>query len=186
MKPPILETKRLILRPVKLQDAEAYFRYFNDWEIIRHLGKGVPWPYTQEAANFFISEMISEENSLFWAITNKDRGQQADELIGVIEFFPEQQDGQRGFWLAREFQNNGLMTEAAIAVTDYWFNVLQKPILRLRNAITNPASRRIKEKTGATFIGTTSKEYMDPNINEAEIWEITVDTWHKFRQLKIS
>jgi RimJ/RimL family protein N-acetyltransferase len=181
MQSPVLETERLILRPVQPADAEAYFRYFNDWEIIRHLGRGVPWPYTKEAAENYISEMIEKQNPLFWMITKKDRGEDASELIGAIEFFALQNEGQRGFWLARQFQNQGLITEASIAVTDYWFNVLKKTVLRLRNAVTNPASRRIKEKTGARFTGIVKKEYMDLNVTEAELWEITAEEWRRFR-----
>ena len=181
MKPPILETDRLILRPLRADDADAYFRYFGDWEIVRHLGKGVPWPYTQEIATASITRRAENKEALFWAITKKDRGDKSDELIGAIEFFPENEDSQRGFWLGKEFHNQGLITEAAIAVTDYWFDALQRPVLRLRNAVTNPASRRIKEKTGARFIGITKKEYMDPEVTEAEIWEITAEDWRKFR-----
>lgn len=179
--PPVLETDRLILRPPHPGDAEAYYRYFNDWEIVRYLGRGVPWPYTPAIAEEFITRMIAEANPLFWVITKKDRGDKSDELIGAIEFFPEGDQGQRGFWLGREFQGQGLMTEAAIAATDYWFDGLKKPVLRLRNAVTNPASRRIKEKTGARFLAIVEKDYMDPDFTHAETWEITADDWRRFR-----
>jgi [ribosomal protein S5]-alanine N-acetyltransferase len=40
------------------------------------------------------------------------------------------------------------MTEAADAVTDYWFDTLKFPVLRVPKAIANADSRRISEKQG--------------------------------------
>ncbi len=185
MRPPILETERLILRPLKLSDAEAYFRYFNEWEIVRYLGKGVPWPYTPDYASQFIEMMLSEKQNdiLFWAITCKGRAGLSDELIGGIEVYLNAEDTHRGFWLGLPFHNNGFMTEAASAVTDYWFYTLGKKVMRLRNAIGNTSSKRIKEKNGAEFIGLVKKNYMDPLFTEAEAWEITKERWKDISEI---
>lgn len=179
--PPVLETKRLILRPLRITDAESYAHYLNDWEIIRYLGKGVPWPYTVELAKEFIAGQPDNSTCLLWGITVKDRGEHSDEVIGAIELYLNQDDSHRGFWLGKTFHNNGLMTEAAEAITDYWFNDLGRSVLRLRNATQNPASTRIKQKSCAKFVGIVEKQYMDPAFNQAEIWEITADEWRAFR-----
>jgi hypothetical protein len=42
---PELETERMWLRPVRLEDAEQTQKLFPPWEIVRHLGAVVPWPY---------------------------------------------------------------------------------------------------------------------------------------------
>jgi ribosomal-protein-alanine N-acetyltransferase len=39
------ETERLVLRGVAEVDAPSYERYFVDWEVVRHLGGPIPWPY---------------------------------------------------------------------------------------------------------------------------------------------
>jgi len=36
-------------------------------------------------------------------------------------------ENNRGFWLIPEMHRKGLMTEAVIAVNDYWFDVLGFP-----------------------------------------------------------
>lgn len=177
---PILETSRLILRPFRLEDAKAYDAYFNDWEIVRYLGKGVPWPYSVNIAQSYIENMGEDE--LIWAITKKDRGGLSDELIGAIELFPENEESNRGFWLGREFHNQGLMTEAAITVTNFWFDGLDKKVMRFRNAIHNIASSRVKEKNGARLIRHVQKNYMDPEFTQAEVWEITAEEWREFRK----
>lgn len=68
------------------------------------------------------------------------------------------------------------MTEACEAVTDFWFSVLDHPVLRALRAAENIGSRRIAEKTGMRLIGTKMKMFVcGPML--AELWEITRDEW---------
>jgi ribosomal-protein-alanine N-acetyltransferase len=41
---PELETERMWLRPVRLEDAEQTQKLFPQWEIVKHLGAVVSWP----------------------------------------------------------------------------------------------------------------------------------------------
>jgi [ribosomal protein S5]-alanine N-acetyltransferase len=41
---PELETERMRLRPVRLEDAEQAQKLFPQWEIVKYLGAVVPWP----------------------------------------------------------------------------------------------------------------------------------------------
>jgi RimJ/RimL family protein N-acetyltransferase len=74
------------------------------------------------------------------------------------------------------------MTEAADAVTDYWFDVLKFPVLRVPKAVANAASRKISEKQGMRVIATVERTYVSGR-HAAEIWELTADEWHA-RQLR--
>ena len=69
-----------------------------------------------------------------------------------------------------------MMTEAVVAVNDYWFDVLGFPVLRAPKAIANIASRRISEKTGMRVIATYERDYVCGRLM-AEIWEITAEEW---------
>jgi ribosomal-protein-alanine N-acetyltransferase len=40
-----LHTKRLLLRPLQLADAEQAQRLFPQWEIVKFLNSKVPWAY---------------------------------------------------------------------------------------------------------------------------------------------
>jgi RimJ/RimL family protein N-acetyltransferase len=86
----------------------------------------------------------------------------------------------RGFWLGLPWHGRGLMTEAADAVTDYWFDVLKFPVLRIPKAAANIASRRISEKQGMRLVATEEREYVSGRTT-AEIWEITADEWRAHR-----
>ena len=87
------------------------------------------------------------------------------------------QDENRGFWLGLPWQGQGLMSEACEAVTDYWFNSLNIPVMRVAKAIVNANSRRISEKNGMRVISTVEREYVFGRL-PAEIWEITADEWN--------
>jgi ribosomal-protein-alanine N-acetyltransferase len=71
----------------------------------------------------------------------------AKQHIGVISLRRGEWDN-RGYWLGLPWHRQGLMTEAVIAVNDYWFDVLGFPVLRAPKAVANIASRRISEKNG--------------------------------------
>jgi RimJ/RimL family protein N-acetyltransferase len=55
---PTLETKRLLLRPLQLEDAEQVQRIFPQWEIVQHLNARVPWPYPPDGVQSFYRDVI--------------------------------------------------------------------------------------------------------------------------------
>src|SRR5262249_95000 len=55
-KPP-LETPRLILRPVALEDVEQLQATFPQWEIVRLLSNEIPWPYPPDGALTYIRDV---------------------------------------------------------------------------------------------------------------------------------
>jgi ribosomal-protein-alanine N-acetyltransferase len=144
---PTLTTTRLVLRPIILSDAVAVQQLFPVWEIVRYLQAGVPWPFPLDGAVDHIQreiEAVARGEKNVWAITLKSA---PSDLIGSINLraAPAGEDN-RGFWLALPWQRQGLMTEAAEAVTSYAFEVLGWRQLYVSNAELNVASRKIKGK----------------------------------------
>jgi len=74
-----------------------------------------------------------------------------DQLIGSISLMKGEHEN-RGFWLGLPWHGQGLMTETSGRVTDFWFNTLKFPVLRVPKAIANTASRRISETQGMRVI----------------------------------
>jgi len=128
---PLLETPRLILKPLELSDAEAAQELFPKWEIVRYLASRVPWPFPADGVRRFYEEdalpAMARFDAWHWSIRLRtDPGT----LIGCISLERSDSD-HRGFWLGLPYQGQGLMTEACDAVTDYWFDVLGFPVLRV-------------------------------------------------------
>lgn len=179
---PSLETERLLLRPLQLEDAEQVQRIFPQWEIVQYLNARVPWPYPPDGVRSFYSEQtlpaIERGDEWNWTIRLKTS---PDEIIGDICLL-RGEENNRGFWLALQWQNRGLMTEAVIAVNDFWFDVLGFPLIRIPKAIDNIASRRISEKTGMRVVALKPNHAFVCGHLPAEIWEITADEWRIFRR----
>jgi [ribosomal protein S5]-alanine N-acetyltransferase len=174
---PTLETLRLILRPLELDDAPAIQRRFAQWEVVRWLNPRVPWPYPADGALSHIRdalEKMARRETVKWAIVLK---RDPSDAIGLIELRPggDERDN-RGFWLDPEFWGQGLMTEAAERVTEYAFLELGWTQLWLTNAEANVRSHRIKEKQGATLIDRTPNDYVSgPGVRET--WMLTREAW---------
>ncbi len=183
MKTPTLETDRLILRPVTLEDAPAMQKHFAHWEIIKHLSLQVPWPYPQDGAETFLREnmmpRIESGDTHCWVITENGGN---NEAIGLIDFRLSRSNlGNRGFWLAQDYQGRGYMSESVDAVNDFIFNGLGLEKYQVCNAVTNMGSRRVKEKTGALFTGYGELEHHSGE-RKAEIWEVTKESWLAARE----
>jgi ribosomal-protein-alanine N-acetyltransferase len=177
-----LQTERLFLRPLQLEDAEQTQRLFPQWEIVKFLNAKVPWPYPAgRVLNYYRNEAlpgIERGEEWHWTLRLK----QAPELhIGVISLHKDEWDN-RGYWLGLPWHRQGLMTEAVMAVNDYWFDVLGFGVLRAPKAVANVASRRISEKTGMRVIATHERDYVSGRLM-AEIWEITAEEWREKRAL---
>lgn len=179
---PPLETPRLLLRPLELSDAEQIQLVFPQWEIVRHLAARIPWPYPPDGALTFIRDIaqpaIEHDEAWYWMIRLRS---DHTRIIGGIDLYRrENGEDNRGFWLDPAFRRRGLMTEAADAVTAFWFDVLHFPVLRTSKAAANLASRRISEKQGMRLVGTTEKDYVSGR-QLSEIWEITAEEWRARR-----
>lgn len=175
--PPILETERLILRPLRLDDAPRIQTYFANWEVVRPLSARIPWPYPDDGAETNVRESLEKQarhEGLCWAIILKDG---EDDLIGRIDLRPDDSErSMRGFWLARPYWGQGLMTEAAEAVTAYAFDVLNWPHLYVTNVDSNIRSRRIKEKQDFELIDTVTTDGVEGPAT-TEVWRLTAIGW---------
>ena len=178
---PRLETDRLILRPVEERDIPTVQYEFGRWSIIQYMTQSVPWPYPSNGAQFWFTENVlkryADKTEAIWAITLKSR---PAFLIGVISIREDTGDGNRGFWMAESQQGKGYMTEAVTAVNDWVFQYSELLELIVKNVSTNVASRRVKEKTGATRIRTIVEDYNNGE-SESEVWRIRKEDWLRFR-----
>lgn len=177
----VLETSRLILRPLELADAPRTQLLFPHWEVVKYLNAVVPWPYPDDGAETYYREValpaMERGEEWHWTIRLKES---PSEHIGGIALHGGRAD-QRGFWLGRDWHGLGIATEAAEAVTDYWFDVLGFEVLLVMKAIENVASRRISERSGMRVLAVEEREFVCGR-RLAEIWGITGAEWREHRK----
>lgn len=139
---PPLRTARLELRALSLADVPAYQRHFVDYEVIRGLARGVPWPYPPGGVESFLREVLLPlQGASRWTWGLFPTAALA-ECIGVVDLWREGCPENRGFWLGRAFWGQGLMTEAVTAVKDHAFTRLGFERLVFSNARQRPLAPR--------------------------------------------
>jgi len=181
MATPTLTTERLLLKPLEKTDAEQIQTLYPHWEIVRYMVASVPWPYPENGAEYYVNNValpdVEKGIAWFWTIR---RQEDPDQMIGLICLYDEE-DNNRGFWLAPEWQGQGLMREASIAATDYWFNTLNRPLLRAPKAAINNRSQRISVSSGMRLVKTEKKAYVCGEL-DSELWEITREEWNALKR----
>ena len=154
---PILETERLILRRVTLDDADDMFLYGSNEEVSKY----VTWNShktladTNEFINFILNKY--ENNQVApWGIEYKENGK----FIGTIDFVswkPNHKMAEIGYVISQEYWGNGLTTEAAKEVIRFGFEKMDLVRIQARCFVENIGSARVMEKTGMSFEGIIRK-----------------------------
>ena len=147
----VIETERLILRRLDLDDAPFIFELVNDPDWLRHIGdKGVR---SLEDARSYLSTgplaMYAQHGFGLYAVALREDGT----LIGMCGPIKRDsmQDVDIGFAYLPTYRARGLAREAAVATLDYAKNALN---LRRVVALVSPAnhaSARLCERIGLRF-----------------------------------
>jgi len=150
-----LESERILLRPVSIQDAEDMYEYTSDEETTRYLYE--PHKDLNQTknmiANYFLKEPIGK-----YAIVLKD----SNKMIGAIEFRIHEwnKSGELGFTLNRHFWGKGYATEAGKLIIELAFNILELERVFSEHQVENSASGKVLTKLGMTCEGILRKNYM--------------------------
>ncbi|MGJ8726239.1 MAG: GNAT family N-acetyltransferase [Roseibacillus sp.] len=150
---PILETERLLLRPLEMNDAADVRRLVGDIRVAENLGL-VPHPYPEGLAEEWISGQRAEYEAgrhLTFAITTKA----TNELMGVISLHPKEDllRASVGYWVGVPYWGNGYTTEALKEMLRFGFDDFALQRIFATHFVTNPASGRVMEKVGMQLEG---------------------------------
>ena len=167
---PTLETRRIILRPLQISDAQAAY---NNWTSDPEVAKYMRWS-AHKSIDVTIEWLsleqknLSDKNIYGWGLVLKESG----ELFGSggIFYNKEQEMFEPGYCLMKKCWGMGLATEAARAMIDFAIQQLGVTSVFVLHAKENLASGRVIEKLGFTRIGEGSYKSFD-GLREFESWE---------------
>ena len=150
---PTLQTERLILRSLTLEDAQDVQRLAGDRDVASTLIR-IPHPYEDGMAEEWIHSCYTtfeKEESPHFAITLRTGGN----FIGVmgLELEREHERAELGYWLGKPYWGNGYATEAAKVVVAHGFQVLKLNRIYAYYFTRNAASGRVLEKIGMRYEG---------------------------------
>jgi RimJ/RimL family protein N-acetyltransferase len=143
----VIETERLYLRELRMEDAKALGKVLSDPEAMQFY----PEPFNQKKIEKWIQWNIDNYktyNHGLWAVILKD----GEEFIGDCGITMQEIDGEVvpeiGFHIIKEYWNKGYATEAANACKDYAFDVLHYPKVFSYTILRNIPSQKVAEKIG--------------------------------------
>ncbi len=161
-----METERLQLRQLCLQDAEAMYELAKEKEV----GYACGW---KPHENLEETKMILEKfliNEKTFAIVDK----QSKTLYGVISLEKDnrrmdEQYRELGYWLGKPYWGQGIMVEAANALLCYGFETLELKMISCSHFLFNEQSKRVIEKLGFLYEGVLRDGFQHYQLGRIDI-----------------
>ena len=143
----IIETKRLYLRELVLEDIEELSKVLSDPDSMKYY----PEPFSADKVKKWIQWNIdnySKYNHGLWAVILKD----GEKFIGdcgiTMQIIDKETVPEIGFHIIKDYWNKGYATEAASACKNYAFSVLNYTKVFSYTTVKNISSQKVAEKIG--------------------------------------
>lgn len=147
----MIETERLVLKPLTTEDAHYFFEINNDPEVIQYTGD-VPFISEKDALEFLQNyDQFTKYKVGRMAVIRKED----NVFLGWcgIKFNSSSNEYDLGFRFFKKYWNQGYASEAALASLNYGFETLQIESIVGRAMEQNLASIKVLEKCGMKYIG---------------------------------
>lgn len=177
---PILETNRLIIRQVSIEDIEYIYNHMKNKEVRKYFEKF--WPKDIEGVERFVSEAVQRnenDQAAEWVIFLKDE----KKVIGRIwfgKFLDWCSAVHVGYSLDHYYWSRGIVSEALDRVIAFGFDEMHLRRIEAWHDSSNIASGKVMVKCGLTFEGTLRERGDSGN---AEMYSI-LETEYKGKKEK--
>ncbi len=164
-----LNTERLILRELTIEDEQTIFELDSDPEVMRYLTNGLTSSLDDvRAALKIIEDLLKKHEGKFgfWAAHERHSNQ----FIGWFHFRPGKNDPENvkrielGYRFLRSNWGKGYATEGSVALLKKGFNELGVEEVFAVTMQKNLRSRKVMEKVGLQFV----REFFDPNYPDTK------------------
>lgn len=169
-----IETQRLILREMTMDDFDSLFAVLGDSDIMQH------YPYTFDEARVkgWIEKNI-ERYSLFgfglWAVVLKETGEMIGDCGLTMQLIKNQIKPEIGYHIRKDCQKKGYASEASRAVRDWTFTNTSFNTLFSYMKYTNVGSYKTAMANGMTQVD----EFPDEPNEITKVYVITRGEWEK-------
>lgn len=163
-----LRTKRLSLTLINSSDLNDVITNI-DLDIIKNIGGGAPWPYTERDAIDFINicQNAAQKGLCYdYVIRNKE----SRKFIGLVSLHAAiygncERPGQIGYWISKNQRQNGYAFEALHAILRVASSIGLKMIWASCR-YDNIASLSLLKKLGMHFIRENVDTYLGEKVKE--------------------
>ena len=169
-----LETERLILREMKLDDFDALYEILSDTETMQHY----PKPLDEQQVRDWVLRNI-ERYEIFgfglWAVVLKETGEVIGDCGITMQNIGSKIKPEIGYHIHKKYWNRGLATEAAKKCRDYAFENTPFNVIYSYMKYTNIGSYSVAIKNGMQKVD----EFEDDVNTITHVYAITRKEWEK-------
>jgi len=160
----ILETPRLYLRKIQLDDYEDICLVLQDIDVMYAWGHA----FSDAEVSEWIDENImryDRDGYSYWAVIEKS----SNKLIGVTGLILEEADGEKytgiGYIYNKAYWGNGYAFEGAAVCMEYAINTLDISEITVQVRPDNISSRKIAEKLGMSVKKSFIRQYKGKDVS---------------------
>jgi [ribosomal protein S5]-alanine N-acetyltransferase len=168
------------LSEIRSSDAASLIQHLNQSREIYNFTCRIPYPYTEQDAQWFLhhvqEEAMKHGHPINFAIRASTSHQ--NELIGAVGFVvfdTTTKSAEVGYWLAKPYWGQGIMTCVVKAICAYASTSWNMQQIQGQVYDTNEASARVLEKNGFVFQELLPK-YVD---KDGVLRDVKVYEWKK-------
>ena len=147
----ILETNRLFLRELTLNDKMELLKILSDEESMKYYDH----PFSEKEVENWIKwniENYKKYNHGLWAVILKENNNFLGDCGITIQEIENEKLPELGYHIKKEYWNKGFATEAAKACKNYAFDILKINTLYTYTTTNNIPSRKVAEKNGMKYL----------------------------------
>lgn len=181
-----LESDRLLLRNVDIEDLDSLINLASDYQIAEMMNGAIPNPYSADVAKEWISKHSHDSiqsASISWAISLKEK----KEFLGSIQirFSKDRCSGRLSYWIGNPYWGQGYASEAGRMILQYGFDKLKLKEIHAEHFHRNPASGSVLKKLGFKFIKSEEKlEKLNNRKEDFDLYVIAADDFFKNHRSK--
>jgi len=173
----IIETERLVLREMNMDDFDSLYKVLSDNEIMQHY----PYSFDEARVRAWIERNI-ERYRIFgfglWAVCLKESKEMIGDCGLTMQMIGNTIKPEIGYHIRRDMQKKGFAREAASAVRDWTFENLPFNEIFSYMKYTNEPSARAAMSWGCKKVD----EFPD-EINEiTKVFSITREEWENMKK----
>ena len=169
----ILETKRLLLREMNIDDFDALKKVISDPINMKYYAK----PYDDEGVRRWINWCVSSYEKYgfgLWAVIYKSTGEMIGDCGVSMQFIDDDYRPEIGYHLRLDYHHQGIGKEMSQAVRDYFFSHYDYDEVYSYMEEENIPSSKIAEANGMTY-----RHMCDTKFGMCKIYSITREEWEK-------
>ena len=146
---PEIETQRLLLRRMTIDDAEVILYLRSNDEVMKYIDRERT-KSIEEAKSFIdkIDASLNSNNGVMWGIMLKEKPRTLVGNIGYWRLIKEHYRAEVGYMLHPSFWKKGIMKEALLRVIDFGFAEMNLHSIEANINPGNEASAKLLESTG--------------------------------------